>query len=117
MQGKAEENIPAFLERCGASILVMDFSPLRIGKVWREGVCRRAPSSVSVFEVDAHNVVPAWVASEKLEYSARTIRSKIQKKLAEYLVEYPSLVVPSKTWTLEKPEAIDWDFLIEDINK
>lgn len=36
-------------------------------------------------EVDAHNVIPCWIASDKREYGARTIRSKIHKKLAEFL--------------------------------
>ena len=36
-------------------------------------------------EVDAHNVIPCWVASDKREYGARTIRSKIHKKLPEFL--------------------------------
>nr|AAQ18175.1 type II CPD DNA photolyase [Pityrogramma austroamericana] len=117
LRGKAEENIPAFVERCGASILVMDFSPLRIGRVWREGVCKAVPSSVSVFEVDAHNVVPVWVASDKQEYAARTIRGKIQRHLPEYLVEYPPLVAPIHTWTLEKPANIDWDLLIDEVAK
>ena len=36
-------------------------------------------------EVDAHNVVPCWLASDKREYGARTIRSKIHKKLPEFL--------------------------------
>ncbi|KAI5059373.1 hypothetical protein GOP47_0025692 [Adiantum capillus-veneris] len=117
LRGKAEENIPAFVERCGASVLVMDFSPLRIGRAWREAVCRGVPSSVSVFEVDAHNVVPVWVASEKQEYGARTIRSKIQRHLPEYLVEYPPLTAPSHKWTLDKPESIDWDSLIDEVIK
>ena len=36
-------------------------------------------------EVDAHNVIPCWLASDKREYGARTIRSKIHKKLPEFL--------------------------------
>ena len=36
-------------------------------------------------EVDAHNVVPVWEASQKREYGARTIRGKIHKHLPEYL--------------------------------
>ncbi len=31
--------------------------------------------------MDAHNVVPVWAASDKLEVAARTIRKKIQTKL------------------------------------
>lgn len=43
----------------------------------------------SLPQVDAHNVVPCWVASDKLEYSARTIRNKITKLLNEFLTEIP----------------------------
>ncbi|CAI7804678.1 unnamed protein product, partial [Closterium sp. NIES-53] len=66
-----------------------------------------------VHEVDAHNVVPIWAASDKLEYAARTIRTKIHRKLPEYLVEYPQLE-PGCTveWTGEKPPPVDWDSLI-----
>lgn len=43
-------------------------------------------------QVDAHNVVPCWKASDKQEYSARTIRGKINSKLSTYLVEFPPVV-------------------------
>eukprot|EP00252_Welwitschia_mirabilis_P013724 TRINITY_DN3022_c0_g1_i2.p1 TRINITY_DN3022_c0_g1~~TRINITY_DN3022_c0_g1_i2.p1 ORF type:complete len:511 (-),score=102.48 TRINITY_DN3022_c0_g1_i2:353-1885(-) len=114
-QGKAEENIPCFLERCGAAILVMDFSPLRIGRVWREIICNRVENDVSVHEVDAHNIVPVWKASDKLEYGARTIRYKIQKQLPEYLVQYPDLKVSNQKWNAEKASSIDWDGLIASV--
>ena len=40
---------------------------------------------IPFYEVDAHNVIPCWIASPKREYGARTIRSKIHKKLPEFL--------------------------------
>jgi len=40
-------------------------------------------------QVDAHNLVPCWEASPKLEYGARTIRSKIHNQLAGFLTEFP----------------------------
>ena len=43
-------------------------------------------------QVDAHNIVPCWVASDKQEYAARTIRGKITSKLPTYLVEFPALI-------------------------
>lgn len=39
--------------------------------------------------MDAHNIVPCWVASPKLEYAARTIRGKITKQLPEFLTDFP----------------------------
>lgn len=57
--------------------------------------------------MDAHNVVPCWEASPKLEYSARTIRTKIQNKLPDYLKEYP--VLQSNTQgSLDGCPLIDW---------
>lgn len=41
------------------------------------------------FKVDAHNIVPCWVTSPKLEYAARTIRGKITKLLPEFLTDFP----------------------------
>ena len=50
--------------------------------------------SIPFDEVDTHNVVPVWDTSEKRETGARTIRSKIHKKLPEYLtVTSPPVVV------------------------
>ena len=43
----------------------------------------------TVFQVDAHNIVPCWEASPKQEYGARTIRSKIHNVLNSYLTEFP----------------------------
>ena len=48
------------------------------------------PCDVPVHEVDAHNVVPAWEASDKQEYAARTIRRKINGRLDEFLTEFPT---------------------------
>jgi len=46
-------------------------------------------SSIPLWEVDSHNVVPVWVASDKQEESAVSLREKIDKKLSEFLVEIP----------------------------
>lgn len=113
LQGKAEETLPDFADRCGASNIIVDFSPLKIAREWREGVCKGVSSTVSVYEVDAHNIVPVWVASEKQEYGARTIRGKIHKKLPEYLVDYPNLELPKAKWASAPPKAIDWDLIVE----
>jgi deoxyribodipyrimidine photo-lyase len=60
--------------------------------------------------VDTHNVVPVWIASDKREYGARTIRRKIQDKLPEFLTEYPDYPKPA-AWgsSLPQPPAVDWE--------
>lgn len=102
------------MRECGASLLVTDFSPLREVRKCKEEICKRVDDSVKVHEVDAHNVVPIWAASEKLEYSAKTLRGKINKKLPEYLIDFPVLIIPTRKWP-STDKFIDWNVLITDV--
>jgi len=57
-----------------------------------------------------------WAASSKLEYSARTIRGKINKLLPDYLIEFPKLEPPKKKWTgMMDKKLVDWDSLIDKV--
>ena len=103
------------MRECGASLLVTDFTPLRKIRKCKEEICKRVDDSVTVLEVDAHNVVPTWVASEKLEYGARTIRSKINKRLPEYLIDFPLLKPPIRKWAHPKNQVTDWDAIIGEV--
>ena len=96
-------------------MLVTDFSPLREVRKAKDEICRQVGASVAVHEVDAHNVVPLWIASGKLEYSARTLRSKLHKLLPEYLVKVPELETPVNRWSGKDPPPIDWDAILADI--
>jgi len=92
VHGNAEENIPRVAQKLQAQLVVCDFSPLRIGERWRRKVGQSlSASNIPLHEVDAHNIVPAWLASDKIEYAARTIRKKLHEKLPQYLVEFPPL--------------------------
>lgn len=102
------------MRECGASLLVTDFSPLREVGRCKEEICKRVSDLVTIHEVDTHNVVPTWVASEKLEYGARTIRGKINKRLPEYLIDFPRLRPPSRKWAATS-QSIDWDGVIADV--
>ncbi|CAL0331685.1 unnamed protein product [Lupinus luteus] len=114
-RGEAEETVPKFLRECGASLLVTDFSPLREVRRCKEEIAKRVNSSITIHEVDAHNVVPLWVASDKLEYSARTLRGKINKRLSEYLIDFPTIEPPTRKWVTPGEQCIDWDDLIADV--
>lgn len=113
--GPAE--LPSLVRRLGASALVADFSPLRPVREALDAVVQellRDAANMAVHQVDAHNVVPVWTASGKLEYSAKTFRSKVNKVINEYLVEYPE--VPQwAPWCMEQPKSVDWDALINSI--
>jgi deoxyribodipyrimidine photo-lyase len=74
----------AALQMAGdASLLITDRGYQRIQKEWRETVAKKCPCRVEQVETDV--VVPVEVVSEKQEYSAATIRRKIQRNLEEYL--------------------------------
>ncbi|KAK4786792.1 hypothetical protein SAY86_010625 [Trapa natans] len=110
-QGDAGETIPNFLEECGATLLVTDFTPLRQIRKCKELISSKVSDRVTIHEVDAHNVVPVWAASDKLEYSAKTFRGKINKLLPEYLIDFPTLELPNRRWD-GSCQPIDWDDLI-----
>ncbi|XP_078448030.1 photolyase 1 [Wolffia australiana] len=116
-RGEAADTIPQFLEDCQASVLVTDFSPLREVRKTKDDICRRVNASLAVQEVDAHNVVPLWIASGKLEYSAKTLRSKINKLLPEYLEKFPDLQTPITSWSGVDTPKIDWEGILADVRR
>ncbi len=94
--------MPAFLSRKSFAALIADFSPLRLHREWKEAV--KEMIRIPFFEVDAHNIVPCWEASTKLEWSAYTLRPKIQRLLPLYLEEFPRMIrhpYSWKEWTAE----------------
>lgn len=72
-----------------ASAIVMDFNPINIVMKWKSEILQGA--GIPLYEIDAHNIIPCWAVSPKLEFAARTIRPKIQKMLPEFLTEFPPL--------------------------
>ena len=72
LSGQPTVELPAFVKRHDVSAVVSDFSPLRTSRSWKHEVGAALPD-VPFYEVDAHNIVPAWVASDKQEVGARTM--------------------------------------------
>lgn len=90
--GDTTQNILNFAQEINAGLIVCDFSPLKIGRSWRETLAQTASiKNIAVHEVDAHNIVPVWVTSQKQEFAARTIRPKIHKLLPKFLTEFPQI--------------------------
>lgn len=89
IQGEPGDKIPEYLISRKASLLVMDFDPLRIKKNWQQKVLKKTELGADL--VDAHNIVPCWTASDKQEYAARTIRPRIHRRLDQFLEPFPAV--------------------------
>jgi len=88
-EGEPHNVLPDVISEHRAGLLVSDFSPLRIKRNWNEAVLEAI--DIPVHEVDAHNIVPVWEASEKKEFAAHAIRKKIHKNLPEFLHDLPEI--------------------------
>ncbi|XP_077580670.1 CPD photolyase [Stigmatopora nigra] len=107
LSSSAGQALPAFVSERRFGALVTDFSPLREPLQWLDEVKKALPPDVPLFQVDAHNIVPCWVASPKQEYAARTIRGKITKLLPEFLTEFPA--VEKHPYAADKTfKPVDW---------
>ena len=103
--GKPEEEFPKLLKNINASILVSDFDPLKIKRIWKRDVAKQI--SIPFYEVDSHNIVPCLHVSNKLEFAAYTLRPKIHKALIEFMDEFPKLKKMGKSEI--SSDKIDWD--------
>jgi deoxyribodipyrimidine photo-lyase len=112
LRGAPAEVLPAFAAARGASTLVCDFSPLNIARGWKEDVASALPAATALVEVDAHNVIPAWHASDKQEVGARTLRPKIERLLPTFLTEFPALRAHPHPPTEPAPPPNDWPAVI-----
>ncbi|XP_026486628.1 deoxyribodipyrimidine photo-lyase isoform X1 [Vanessa tameamea] len=112
LEGSGGEVLPQWVLDHKIGAVVCDFNPLRVPLGWLEDAKRKLKKDVPLIQVDAHNVVPCWVASDKQEYSARTIRNKITSKLEEFLTEFPPVIKHPYTSKF-KPEPIDWEEAIK----
>lgn len=70
-------------ESAGGGIIVSDFVTTKPRRRFVEDIAKQFPGAF--IECDARNSVPLWETSLKQEFSARTIRPKIQSLLSEYL--------------------------------
>jgi deoxyribodipyrimidine photo-lyase len=75
----------AYLKNLKTAAVIFDFSPLNKPRALAKLVANQLNCYVAV--VDTHNIVPAWVVSNKQEFSAYTFRFKVHQYLAGYLTE------------------------------
>jgi deoxyribodipyrimidine photo-lyase len=90
------------INKLNPSALVFDFSPLNGPKELKNFIAKNAKYYVEV--VDAHNIIPTWIASDKEEFAAHTFRGKVHKHLDEWLIEPDKISKLSEKFSI----AADW---------
>ena len=111
--GPAYLRFPEFIVKNKVGHLITDFSPLKVYTNRLKKVLDK--TEVPISQVDAHNIVPAWVTSEKKEFAAYTIRPKIKKLLPDYLTEIPKIKNhPIKNNNI--PKEISWTKILKSMN-
>jgi deoxyribodipyrimidine photo-lyase len=116
LRGTANDVLPQFVREQRASAVVTDMSPLRVPRRWVADVgasLAKANPPLPLYQVDAHNIVPLWSASDKQEYAARTMRPKIEALLPKFFTEFPE--VPPNAGSVQLPEVVDWDAVISSL--
>lgn len=108
LQGPPGDVLPGFVSDRNLGAVVTDFSPLREPQQWLKDVRKKLSKDIPLIQVDAHNIVPCWETSPKLEYAARTIRGKITKLLPAFLTDFP-LVEKHPCTATRTAKPIDWD--------
>ncbi|MCK9281120.1 MAG: deoxyribodipyrimidine photo-lyase [Melioribacteraceae bacterium] len=109
--GRPEETLPKFIEENKCSILVSDFNPLKNTRIWKRDVAKNI--SIPFYVVDAHNIVPCLLVSQKVEFGAYTIRPKINRMLTEFLEPFSEL---KKMPPQENNFINDWTDIFASLN-
>ena len=103
--GNRPDRILSFFRKHRVHACVTDFSPLREERVDVERLAKKV--SFPVYEVDAHNIVPCWLASDHRESGLRTFRPKMEKFLPEFLSKIPRAQNQKISWQSAVSPA-DW---------
>ncbi len=104
LRGDPGTEILRFCEQNDAGALVTDFDPLRPKRQWKARLAEQM--EIPFWEVDAHNIVPCWLASPKQEWAAYSFRPKIHRLLSGFLEEFPLLEKNPVTWKVSAEN--DW---------
>ena len=111
LSGDPVITIPQFIKNHHISRMIIDFDPVRIKQYWQHEIINKV--DITVEEVDAHNIIPCRLASDKEEYAAYTFRPKITRLLPEFLDEFPPLVRQRGKF---RTHRINWEVLAISLN-
>jgi deoxyribodipyrimidine photo-lyase len=103
--GNPVELICDAVRKWNVGTLITEQIPMREARGWQETLARLL--TIPVTTVDAHNIVPVWVASDKRETGAYTLRPKINRLLPAFLEDFPQVDVQTADSPHPHP-PIDW---------
>jgi deoxyribodipyrimidine photo-lyase len=104
------DELVSIIKKHHVGYVVTDMSPLHIQKKWVTEAGKKLTTPFDL--VDAHNVIPVWVTSDKQEFAAYTIRPKIHKLISEFLVPFPKLKKQEISHDGKIP-TIHWDKIMK----
>lgn len=109
-------SVIALILGADASLIVCDRGYLKHQKAWRNEVSLKA--HCAVVQVESDVIVPVEIVSDKAEYAARTIRSKIKKNMDSSLVRFRHgrLKKDSLNLNVNSLDLTDIDLLLKDLN-
>ena len=107
-EGETKSTLTAFINSNEIGTVVLDFSPLKADKALIEILISHF--DINIYEVDAHNIVPCWVSSDKREFAAYTIRPKIFKQLNKYSEK--AVLLKKHPYNKMVGSVVDWAALL-----
>jgi deoxyribodipyrimidine photo-lyase len=111
-QGHPLEELKKLNQEIEMSALYTEHNPLKPIKQLHESVLKwTSENKIPFHRINTACVIPVWIASPKLEYSAKTIRPKIMNNYTPYLEKTYLLV------THPYPSSIDSVFTLKDIEQ
>lgn len=113
--GDQEERLLGAFSHLRPKAVFFDFNPLKGPVSLVKSILPKTESEIYI--VDTHNVVPVWEASSKQEFSARTIRPKINSKLEIYLKEPKQIITHPVSWAGKVMKIDDLDNKIDEVLK
>jgi len=111
--GEPYERLQAAFFHLKPDAVYFDFNPLRGPMTLQAKLAEN--SHIPMYRVDTHNIVPALIASDKKEVGAYTLRTKIHRLLASYLVEPDLIMKHPQSWPGPVQSLYDIKPIINDL--
>lgn len=94
------------------ALLITDFSPFPHSQKHKKTFAKSL--DCPVWEIDTHNLIPAWIASNHQEYAAHTLRKKYHNTYHHWLEPFP-LLKPTNWYDYQPSKPTNWHQLWQNL--